>query len=230
MRVALVTVGDELLAGDTVNTNAAWLARHLVERGACVERVTVLPDAVGAIAQVVNEYHAAYDAVIVTGGIGPTHDDLTMEGVAAAFGRDLVESEAALADIEERGGYAREDLAAGTAQIPDSAAFVPNPEGVAPGAHIGDVYVIAGVPEEMKAMFGEIADDFDGEVDHVDIVRVDEPESALLSRIEELRSAFPVTVGSYPGEYVRLKISGPDADAVEAAARWLRERVRLAEE
>ena len=84
MRVAIVTVGDELLVGDTVNTNAAWLGERLHERGVEVGRVAVLPDRVADIARVVNEFRAEFDAVIVTGGLGPTHDDLTMEGVAAA--------------------------------------------------------------------------------------------------------------------------------------------------
>ena len=89
MRVAVVTVGDELLSGDTANTNATWLCRRLTERGVEVERVLTVPDAVSDIAQVVNESLAAYDAVVVTGGLGPTHDDLTMEGVAAAVGREV---------------------------------------------------------------------------------------------------------------------------------------------
>ncbi|PSQ33031.1 hypothetical protein BRD09_02155 [Halobacteriales archaeon SW_10_68_16] len=84
MRVALVCVGDELLAGDTVNTNATWLGSQLRDRGVDVERVTVVPDRIADIARVVNEYRADYDAVVVTGGLGPTHDDLTMEGVAGS--------------------------------------------------------------------------------------------------------------------------------------------------
>ncbi|MFW6000537.1 MAG: molybdopterin-binding protein, partial [Halorubrum sp.] len=86
MNAAVVTVGDELLDGDTENTNATWLCDRLDARGVTVRRVTVVPDEVSQIARVVNEYHAEYDAVIVTGGLGPTHDDVTMEGVAAAFG------------------------------------------------------------------------------------------------------------------------------------------------
>ena len=78
MNVAIVTVGDELLVGQTVNTNAAWLAEQLTARGCTVGRITTLPDRIDDIARVVNEYHAEYDAVIVTGGLGPTPDDLTM--------------------------------------------------------------------------------------------------------------------------------------------------------
>jgi len=228
MRVALVCVGDELLAGDTVNTNAAWLGRQLGDRGVDVERVTVVPDRVGDIARVVNEYRADYDAVVVTGGLGPTHDDLTMEGVAAAVGSEVSEDADALAWLEEEGGYTRDDLAEGTADIPAAAEMLPNPEGVAPGCVVENIYVLPGVPAEMKAMFEVVADDFAGQQRHVETMEVDEPESALLDRIADLRERFDVRVGSYPGETVRVKIHGTDPDAVEAAAAWLRERVDTA--
>ncbi|WP_415381825.1 competence/damage-inducible protein A [Halosimplex sp. TS25] len=224
MRVAIVTVGDELLVGDTVNTNAAWLGERLHERGVDVERITTLPDRVADIARVVNEYRAEYDAVIVTGGVGPTHDDLTMDGVAAAFGREVVESQEVLDWLEAAGGYVASDLAEGTADIPRGARLLENPEGVAPGCEIGNVYVLPGVPTEMKAMFETVADDFAGEIKHVVTVVADEPESALLDRIADLRQRFDVTVGSYPGDSVRVKIQGEKGD-VEDAAAWLRERV-----
>jgi molybdenum cofactor synthesis domain-containing protein len=230
MRVAIVTVGDELLVGDTVNTNASWLGAQLDDRGVDVERVVVLPDRNGDIARVVNEYRAEYDAVVVTGGLGPTHDDLTMEGVAAAFGREVVESEEAVEWLTEHGGYEREDLASGTADVPEGARMLPNDEGVAPGCVIGSVYVLPGVPAEMKAMFERVADEFSGEIKHDATVVADEPESALLDRIADLRDRFDVTVGSYPGESVRIKIRGTDAETVREAASWLAERVDVLDE
>jgi len=225
MRVALITVGDEILSGDTVNTNAAWLGRELAERGASVERATVVPDRVADIARVVNEYHAEYDAVIVTGGLGPTHDDVTMEGVAAAFGTELEPDEEASRWLEEEGGYARDDLAEGTTHLPVTAKLLRNPEGVAPGCTIGNVYVLPGLPGEMKVMFESIAGNFTGERRYVETVTAAEPESALLDRIAHLRSEFGVTVGSYPGENVRLKIQGTDEGSVRDAAGWLRANV-----
>jgi len=225
MRVAIVTVGDELLIGDTVNTNAAWLGRRLDERGVTVGRVAVVPDDVAAIARVVNEFNAEFDAVIVTGGLGPTHDDVTMEGVATAFGREVAESEAALEWLERESGYAAADLADGTADIPEGARMLPNPEGVAPGCVVGTVYVLPGVPDEMKAMFASIEAEFDGEREAVETVVTDEPESALLDRIADLRERFDVTVGSYPGDHVRVKIRGPEESVVGEAADWLRARV-----
>jgi molybdenum cofactor synthesis domain-containing protein len=225
MQVALVSVGDELLAGDTVNTNAAWLGEQLADRGVTVERVVVVPDRLADIARVVNELRAEWDAVIVTGGVGPTHDDRTMDGVAAAFGTTLEHSEAAMEWLTEHGGYAREDLTDGTAEIPRGSRMLRNEVGVAPGCVLGSVYVFPGVPDEMRAMFETVADEFEGDPIHVERVAADEPESALLARLESLQSAFDVTVGSYPGDHVRVKIQGTDAAEVEAAAAWLRERV-----
>src|SRR6056297_2765243 len=149
MRVAVVTVGDELLVGETVNTNAAWLGEQLSARGVTVERLTAVPDRTADIARVVNEYHADYDAVIVTGGLGPTHDDVTIDGVAAAFGREVVESDAAIEWLAEHGGYSREDLVEGTGEVPSDSRVLPNHEGVAPGCVVENCYVLPGVPAEM---------------------------------------------------------------------------------
>ncbi|QCC57950.1 molybdopterin-binding protein [Natrinema thermotolerans] len=224
MNVAVVTVGDELLAGRTTDTNATWLCSELDDRGVTVGRVTTVPDRVADIARVVNEYRAEYDAVIVTGGLGPTHDDLTMDGVAAALGREVEEHDAALAWLEED-GYTRDDLAAGTADLPAGARALHNDAGVAPGAALEGVYVLPGVPAEMKAMFESIADEFAGTPTYRETVVAGEAESALLDRIADVRERFDVSVGSYPGESVSIELTGTDEATVADAADWLRERV-----
>lgn len=229
MHVALISVGDEILAGDTVNTNATWLGQRLSERGVDVERVTVVPDRVSEIASVVNEYRAAYDAVIVTGGLGPTHDDLTMEGVATALGREVEQNEEALAWLTEEGGYTHENLTVGTADLPRGARPLHNDVGVAPGAVVEEIYVLPGVPSEMKAMFENVVEEFKGEPRYVEQVYTTEPESALVPRLQEVQERFDVTIGSYPGDGVRLKLTGSDEQTVEVAAEWLRERVELDE-
>ncbi|PHQ44712.1 competence/damage-inducible protein A, partial [Halorubrum sp. C3] len=112
MEVALITVGDELLSGDTVNTNANWLAAELSERGVAVARILSIPDDRAEIAARVREYAADFDAVIVTGGIGSTPDDVTMEGVADAFDREMAPTELTLESVERR-------LAAIRERVPD---------------------------------------------------------------------------------------------------------------
>jgi molybdenum cofactor synthesis domain-containing protein len=225
MRVAVVTVGDELLAGDTVNTNATWLCEQLTDRGVGVERVTTVPDRVADIARVVNEYRAEYDAVVVTGGLGPTHDDVTMEAVAAAFGRPVEQHDEALEWLTTHGGYQAGELVDGTTHLPKGARMLPNHEGVAPGAVVESVYVLPGVPAEMKAMFDEIADEFAGERVYTAFVETPDPESSLIPTMESVQKRFAVSVGSYPGDSVRLKLSGADGEEVESAAAWLREQV-----
>ncbi|SEV97104.1 competence/damage-inducible protein A [Halobacterium jilantaiense] len=226
MQVALVTVGDELLAGDTVNTNAAWLGERLGERGVTVGRTVVVPDDVDAIREEVSRLSERYDAVLVTGGVGPTHDDMTMDGVAAAFDRQVGEHEEALAYFDRHDTYAAEDLTEGTTHLPEDARLLENPAGVAPGAVVENVYVLPGVPDEMKGMFETVAGEFAGEGTHVEEVVVDAPESSLIDAVAELRAEFDVTVGSYPGEEVRVKIQHPDAETARAAADWFEERVQ----
>lgn len=89
MQIALLTVGDELLSGDTANSNATWLARELTDRGASVARILTLPDDAALIARWTGRWSDRFDAVIVTGGIGGTPDDVTIDGVAAGLDRDL---------------------------------------------------------------------------------------------------------------------------------------------
>jgi molybdenum cofactor synthesis domain-containing protein len=230
MRVAVVTVGDEILSGKTPNTNATWLGTQLTEAGVDVERMTVLPDRVSDIARVVNEYRAEYDAVVVTGGLGPTHDDVTMEAVAAAFGTELAPDEAVSRWLEAEEGYSGDDLAPGTTHIPERAEMLPNPEGVAPGCVIENVYVLPGLPAEMEAMFDLVADEFSGETTYVETVVTPEPESQLLDRLTSVQDQFDVTVGSYPGENVTVRLKGTNRDTVADAAAWLRERVEAVQE
>jgi len=225
MHVAVVTVGDELLAGEVTDTNAAWLCDRLEACGATVRRVVTVPDEVDAIAETVGELAARYDAVVVTGGVGPTHDDRTLAGVAAAFDRELRTHDGAREWLESTGDYAFAELAEGTADLPEGSRFLRNPVGVAPGAVVENVYVLPGVPAEMEAMFDHVAAEFDGAVTHVETLEAAEPESALVDRIAEAEDRFDVAVGSYPGEVVRLSVRSTDPTAAAEAADWLRERV-----
>jgi molybdenum cofactor synthesis domain-containing protein len=221
LRAAVVSVGDELLAGETVNTNASWLCSRLAENGVGVERVVVSPDDKEAVSEEVRRLADRHDAVVVTGGLGPTPDDVTAEGIARAFGKEIEVTKEAR---EAAAGYSG-DVSDDVAAVPEGACPVPNPEGVAPGFALENVFALPGVPSEMKAVFGEIEAEFEGEAVSVAHVHTDEPESELLSRLEEARDSFGVEVRSYPDEDgVRLKITGEE-DAVGEAREWLAERV-----
>ena len=225
MEVSLVTVGDELLSGHTANTNATWLARRLDERGARLRRISVVPDEIPAIVEVLLRHRASYDAVIITGGLGPTHDDVTIEAVAEAFDRPLEENQEVLRWLREEGGYTTEELTVGTAALPAGARPLHNDEGVAPGAKVENVYVLPGVPTEMKAMFEQLREEFTGATRVRESIVVDEPESALVERLDEVQERFDVTIGSYPGDDVVIRVIGTDESEVEEASDWLRDRV-----
>ncbi|MFB6185302.1 MAG: competence/damage-inducible protein A, partial [Halobacteriaceae archaeon] len=225
MRVAVVTVGDEIVAGDIVNTNAAWLGKELTKRGVTVTRMITVPDTIQPIADEITRISQAFDAVITTGGLGPTHDDRTMAAVGEAFDREIVDHTEAEEWFKTHSEYEYDDLTEGTTKLPAGARMLPNKEGVAPGAVVENVYVLPGVPEEMKAMFFEIADEFSGDTTYVEFVETEKPESALVDYLIQLEDKFDVTVGSYPGATVRIKIQSENESEAKAAANWIQDQI-----
>jgi nicotinamide-nucleotide amidase len=229
MQAALLTVGDELLAGDTENTNATWLATQLTERGVSVERILTVPDDESVIAEAVRQYSDAFDAVIVTGGLGRTPDDVTMDAVAAAFDRDLVVDDLALADVERTleaiaGEYPDLDVdAAAEATLPEGSRPLINHAGLSPGCVVENVYVFPGIPPEMKRMFEAVEGEFSGDVESR-FVYTSEPEASLLGRLDEVHKRFDVTVGCYPEQesgHNRLKLTSADTAVLDEAEAWL---------
>ncbi|MFT4881284.1 MAG: nicotinamide-nucleotide amidase [Natronomonas sp.] len=237
MDAALLTVGDELLAGDTENTNATWLAGQLAERGVTVKRILVVPDDRATIARHVREYSDGFDAVIATGGIGGTPDDVTLEAVADAFDRGMVVDDLALEDIEETLAQADASVpeldidVEAEASIPDGARPLINSAGLAPGAVLENVYVMPGIPRELKTMFEDVAEEFDGDAVSRFLYTV-EPEANIVGALEEVAAEFDVTVGCYPDRdagHNRLKLTATSQDAVDAAGEWLLETLDASE-
>ncbi|QIO21427.1 molybdopterin-binding protein [Haloarcula sp. JP-L23] len=239
MDVALVTVGDELLSGDTANTNVTWLARQLSDAGATVTRVLTVPDDEAVIADAVTRYHDAFDAVVVTGGIGGTPDDVTKAAVARAFDRELVVPEDVRTHLEAKAErFADEnpemvdrydmdlDLDA-WASVPDGAEPLLTDESFAAGCVLDGVYVMPGIPEELKAMFATVAEEFGGDRT-TETLHTPAPEGAVVGVVTEARERFGVAVGSYPRNDDtpgRVKVTGDDPESVERAAAWLYERI-----
>ena len=233
MDAAILTVGDELLDGDTENTNATWLSGQLTARGVSVRRVLTVPDDVDVIADSTREYSDAFDAVIVTGGLGGTPDDVTMEGVAAAFDRPLEENALARADLERTLAAIADDYpdldvdVAAEASIPAGSRPLINRAGLSPGCVVENVYVLPGIPSEMEAMFEDVADEFDGEFE-ARFLYTNEPEANLIGRLDEVRDRFGVKVGCYPDReagHNRLKLSATNSETLNEAAAWLNANV-----
>ena len=239
MEVALITVGDELLSGDTVNTNANWLADELSERGVAVERILSIPDDREEIADRVREYAADFDAVIVTGGIGTTPDDVTMEAVADAFDREMAPTDLTRESVERRLAAIRErvpdrefdvDVAA-EAAVPEGSRPLMTEVGLAPGCVVENVYVMSGIPDELKATFETVADEFAGDRRSRFLYTV-EPESNIIDALAEAAERFDVAVGCYPdreADHNRLKLTATDDDALDGATAWLLANVDASE-
>jgi molybdenum cofactor synthesis domain-containing protein len=244
MEVALLTVGDEILSGDTENTNATWLARQLTGRGAATRRILTVPDDEQVIADYVREWSERFDAVIVTGGLGGTPDDLTVEGVAAALDRDLVVHPEVRETVAEKARQFHEDnpdLAEdyefevdvdAQAALPEGAEPLVTDASFAPGCAVENVYVFPGFPEELRTMFPLVADEFGGNAVS-ETLTTPAPEGALYDALEDIRGEFDVTVGSYPvkgRDPGRVTVTGTDRETVEAAIEWLRRDIEIVEE
>ncbi|WP_128476078.1 competence/damage-inducible protein A [Halorussus pelagicus] len=243
MQVAILTVGDEVLAGDTENTNATWLAGRLTDSGATVARILTVPDDRELVADTVRKWADAFDAVVVTGGLGGTHDDVTADAIANAFDRELVVADAVREDVVETVAAYRDenpetveahdlDLDVDAwASLPAGSKSLINPEGLCPGCVLDNVYAFPGVPAEMHALFEQVAGEFGGDAVSTTLY-TPQPEASLLDAVAGVREEFDVTVGSYPAtdERNRLKVTDSDPETVAAAAEWLRERVEIVAE
>ncbi|MEM2933581.1 MAG: molybdopterin-binding protein [Methanocellales archaeon] len=220
MNAEIITIGNEILAGDIVNTNATWLAKKLNLMGVRVEKITAIGDDAEKIAKTIKSSEA--DWVLVTGGLGPTHDDVTREGIARALGKKLVRSEQAARMIQQKDAN---PLQLVMADLPEGAIPIENPAGMAPGFIIENIIALPGVPRELEAMFPLIAFKFTACQIFVEWIQTTKREIELVEVLNEAVKQFPeVKIGSYPaGEVVRIKLTSVSAKAVELAKLWLKE-------
>jgi molybdenum cofactor synthesis domain-containing protein len=223
---AVLVIGDEILSGRTQDTNTAHIARVLGTLGIDLREARVVPDIPDEIVAALNALRARYSYVFTTGGIGPTHDDITADAIAAAFGVGIDHHPEAMAMLAAR--YKPGEFNAmrrRMARIPLGAELVKNSVSTAPGFHIGNVYVMAGVPMIMRAMLEEIAPMLRrGVTVHAVTVEGRIPEGRIAAALSQIQKNHPETaIGSYPfyredGVGAQFVIRGRDAAAVEAAA------------
>ncbi len=223
---AVLVIGDEILSGRTQDTNTNYIARQLGALGIDLREARVVGDVEDEIVAALNALRARYTYVFTTGGIGPTHDDITADAVAKAFGVGIGYHPEALAMLAARykpGEF--NEMRKRMARIPLGAALVRNTASVAPGIHIGNVYVMAGVPMIMRAMMEDIVPHLErGAVVHAQTVQARIGEGRIAEGLMKIQNDFPdLALGSYPyyredGFGVQLVARGRDAAKVEAAA------------
>ena len=235
---ALVVIGDEILSGRTPDKNVAQLALWLNDHGIRLAEVRIVPDDAERIGDAVNALRAVHDYLFTTGGIGPTHDDITVDAIAAAFGVPVVvhpEARRILDDYyrDRPGGLTEARLR--MARAPEGAELIPNPTSGAPGVRMGNVYILAGVPHIAASMLEALTGRLEGGRPVVSVtIGARAPESDVADLLRETEADHPgVAIGSYPffkdGRYgANFVIRSADGELARTTGEVLSQRLREA--
>jgi molybdenum cofactor synthesis domain-containing protein len=221
----VLVIGNEILSGRTQDKNINFLAKGLNDIGVRLQEVRVIPDVPETIIATLNECRAAFDYVITTGGIGPTHDDITSECVAAAFGVGMFRDQSVVDLLQS---YMKNtplnEARLRMATFPEGAELVHNPVSAAPGYRLDNVFVFAGVPQIMQAMFeGAKNQMIGGAIMLSRSVSVELGEGTIAPGLSELQDRYPgIDIGSYPAMRqqrfgVSVVMRGTDSDMLDAA-------------
>ncbi|MBM1221922.1 competence/damage-inducible protein A [Ponticoccus sp. SC2-23] len=229
---AMLVIGDEILSGRTRDANMHYLAGRLTEAGIDLREVRIVSDDRPAIVEAVSGLRRAYAHVFTSGGIGPTHDDITADCIAAAFGVAIGVRDDARAILQAHYDKAGTEMNAARlrmARIPDGATLIDNPVSAAPGFTIGNVHVMAGVPTIFQAMVEGLLPTLTGGTPLTsDAIRILRGEGDIAGPLGDLVARYPgLSFGSYPFQKdgvfgAQVVVRGQDADAVAAALGELR--------
>ena len=235
---AICLIGDELLSGRTRDINTQTIARYLAPFGIPVKEVRIVPDEQDRIVDAVNSLRAAYSYVFTTGGIGPTHDDITADAIAAAFGVGIGEHPEAAALLEARYKEMGTEFTPARrrmARVPDGASLIENRVSGAPGFQTGNVFTLAGVPKIVEGMLDDIGHRLESGaiVESITVRGAGLREGDLAEALAALSEQYPdVSIGSYPwfqtlqDHGVALIARGTNADALEQIRQDLDNLVR----
>ena len=224
---AILVIGDEILSGRTRDANMHYLAGELATKGIDLKEARIVPDVQDAIVGALNALRARYDHVFTSGGIGPTHDDITADAVAAAFGLPLhVRDDARdlLARHYDRSGLEFNEARMRMARIPEGAVLIDNPISAAPGFSMQNVHVMAGVPNIFQAMVASLLPRLTGGRPLLSqTLRIERGEGSVAKPLAALAAEFDdLSFGSYPfiqnGAYgTNIVVRGSDAGRLDAA-------------
>ena len=231
---AVIIIGNEVLSGRTGDANLSFLAKALNEVGVRVREARIIPDDEAVIVSTVNACREAFDYVLTTGGIGPTHDDITSASIAKAFGVPLERNPQAMRALEQHyqpGEFneARRKMA----DIPEGASLIANPVSTAPGFQIGNVFVLPGVPMIMRAMFDGIRPRLRGGEPMLSrSIAAYTTEGAIAAGLGRIQAAHgDVEIGSYPfvraGRFgVSLVARGTSGESLDRVADEIKALIR----
>jgi molybdenum cofactor synthesis domain-containing protein len=227
----IILIGNEILSGKVVDANASYLCRELRALGVDVRRISVIPDEVDLIAAEVAEFSRSFDVVFTSGGVGPTHDDVTMYGVARAFGVPVVR-DARLVQMLERYAKGRlNEARLRMADVPEGAELMAGETLMFPAVVVKNIYVLPGVPEIFRQKFEALKERFRESPFHLCSIFVNVPEGTLADYLNELLRGHPdLLLGSYPElsnpEYkVKVTLESKDREYVTRAVEQLLEQL-----
>ena len=222
----IIIIGNEILSGKTLDRNSNFLCKRLLKKGIDVQEVSIIPDIKKIIIEKINLFRKKFDYVFTTGGIGPTHDDITSRSIAEAFNVDLVLNNEARKRLEKH--YSDDVLTKARlkmAFIPKTAKLIDNPVSIAPGFYIGNVFVFPGVPKIFQIMIDQFFDKIDkGNKYYQKNVTTILSEGLIGEFIEKVQKKFiSIEIGSYPyfkknSFGVSLIIKGDKKKEVEKAS------------
>ena len=199
----ILVIGDEVLSGRTEDKNINFIAKRCDNIGVSVNEVRIIPDDKETIKNTVLECYKKFDYIFTTGGIGPTHDDITTECIASAFNLDVeINSEALkrLKDHYKKSNIELNNARIKMAKIPKGAKLIDNPVSSAPGFIVENIYVLPGVPKILQAMFKNLEDEIKGITNMVSKnIIVYSPEGEIAGFLESIQNEFAdISIGSYP--------------------------------
>jgi molybdenum cofactor synthesis domain-containing protein len=225
----LVVIGNEILSGKVADTNTPFLAGQLREAGVSLERIIVIPDEIEVIGATVREFRAAYDLVFTSGGVGPTHDDVTIAGIARGLGKQVIRHPELERVLRDFFGDKINEPRLRMAEVVEGTELVSGGDLKFPTLQIDNIYVLPGIPEIFRDKVVAIRHRFSTDPFHLRVIYSRDQETSIVGFLNRTMEKFPdLLLGSYPKlndpEYrVRITLESKDQDYVEGALRMLLE-------
>ena len=223
----IIVIGNEILSGKVVDTNSPFLARELRAVGVTLRRIVTIPDELDHIAAAVAEFHKSYDFVFTSGGVGPTHDDVTMEGVARGLGRKVIRHPAIEGRLREFYQDKINEARLKMSEVPEGSELIVDGRLGFPTILCENIYILPGIPEILEQKFQALRERFQASPYFLRVIFTSEGEGSIAEHLNATMEAFPdLMLGSYPKigdpEYaVKLTLESKDRDYLERALAHL---------
>ena len=223
----IIIIGNEILSGKVTDTNSPYLTRELRKLGVTVRRIVTIPDELDVIASTVAEFRPAYDVVFTSGGVGPTHDDVTIEGVARGLNRKVIRHPQIESRLREFFKDKINEARLKMAEVPEGTELIVDARLGFPTVKCENFYILPGIPEILEQKFEAIRDRFSASPDFHRVIYTREGEGAIAEHLNDTVAKFPeLMLGSYPRwgdpEYaVKLTLESKDKDYTDRALAHL---------